>query len=262
MGPSLHYVSFPSLHDEPLVIGARLRLPQAVSHKQPAILILHGSAGPSLREGGYADVLNEAGFVTLEPDQWAARGLRGGAEGRPKTVIETLPDVYGARAFLAAHHAVDPKRIGVIGFSFGGVATMLAATRAQNEKYLGEGSFAALMPVYPVCWTYNHVPGFEFRDLVDAPILLVTGALDQYDNDPDAGLKLVAGLPPEDRGRVRTSVMAGAHHGFDMPGADMEVHDPFGNRGKGGPLTMRYNPEAAAQSHRLAVEFFTRVLAR
>jgi dienelactone hydrolase len=262
MGSSLHYVSFPSLHEVPLAIGARLHVPGSATHKLPAILILHGSAGPSLREGGYADVLNEAGFVTLEPDQWSARGLRGGAEGRPKTVVETLPDVYGARAFLAAHPAVDSKRIGVIGFSFGGVAAMLAATRAQNSKFLGEGSFAALMPVYPVCWTYNRVPGFEFRDLVDAPIHLVTGALDQYDNDPEAAPKLVATLPAEDRGRIRTSVMAGAHHGFDMPGADMEVHDPFGNQGKGGPLTMRHNPEATMQSHRLAVEFFTRAMAR
>ena len=262
MGPSLHYVCFPSLHDTPLAIGARLRLPRAASHKHPAILILHGSAGPSLREGGYADVLNEAGFVTLESDQWAARGLRGGADGRPKTVLETLPDVLGARAFLAAHPAVDPKRIGVIGFSFGGVAAMLAATRAQSEKFLTDGSFAALMPFYPVCWTYNRVPGFEFRDLVDAPIHLVTAALDQYDNDPEAGPKLVAGLPAQDRGVVRTTVIPQAHHGFDMPGADMEVQDPFGNQGKGGPLTMRYNADATAQSHRLAVEFFTRAMAR
>jgi dienelactone hydrolase len=257
---SLHYVSFPSLHDTPLAIGARLRLPRAASHKHPAILILHGSAGPSLREGGYADVLNEAGFVTLEPDQWAARGLRGGADGRPKTVLETLPDVFGARAFLAAHPAVDARRIGLLGFSFGGVATMLAATRAQADKY--DGEFAALMPVYPVCWAYNNAPGFEFRDLTDAPIHLVTGALDQYDNDPEAGPSLVASLPAADRSRVRTTVIPQAHHGFDMPGVDMEVQDPFGNRGKGGPLTMRYYADAATQSHRLAVEFFTRALAR
>jgi hypothetical protein len=41
----------------------------------------------------------------------------------------------------------------------------------------------------------------------------------------------------------------------------MEVQDPFGNQGKGGTLTMRYNPEATAQSHRLAVEFFSHALA-
>ena len=45
------------------------------------------------------------------------------------------------------------------GFFIGGVATMLAATRAQNEKFLGEGSFAALIAVYPVCWAYNRAPG-------------------------------------------------------------------------------------------------------
>jgi uncharacterized protein len=262
MGANLHYVCFPSLHDSPLAIAGRLRIPQTAMKNLPAVLILHGSAGPTLREGGYADVLNEAGFVTLELDQWSPRGLGGGADGRPKSVIETLPDVYGARLFLAAHPAVDSKRIAVMGFSFGGVASMLCATRAQNGRFLAEGSFAALMPVYPVCWTYNKLPGFEFHDLVDAPILLVTGALDQYDNDAEAGPKLVAGLDPADRARVRTCVMAQAHHGFDMPGADMEVTDPFGNRGEGGRVIMRYNPDAAGQSHRNAVEFFTRALAR
>src|SRR5215472_11722616 len=111
---SLHYIAFPTLHETPLTIAARLRLP-AGTDKRPAVIILHGSAGPSGREGGYAKVLNEAGFATLEPDQWAARGLKGGAEGRPRTVAETLPDVYGARRFLAAHPRIDATRIGVMG---------------------------------------------------------------------------------------------------------------------------------------------------
>lgn len=262
MDASLHYVCFPSLHDQPLPIAARLRVPKSAMRSLPAVLILHGSAGPSSREGGYADVLNEAGFATLEPDQWSSRGLAGGADGRPKSVVETLPDVYGARAFLAAHRAIDAKRIGVLGFSFGGVAAMLCATRAHNSRFLAEGSFAALMPVYPVCWAYNRLPGFEFGDLVNAAVLLVTGALDQYDNDAEAGPKLVAGLDPADRARIRTCVMPQAHHGFDMPGVDQEVTDPFGNRGEGGKVIMRYNAEAAAQSHRNAVEFFSRALAR
>jgi dienelactone hydrolase len=257
---SLHYITFNSLHPEPLSIAARLRVPQNVKAKYPAVLLLHGSAGPSGREGGYADALNEAGFVTLEPDQWSARGIAGGAAGRPKTVIETLPDVYGARAFLAAHPAVDAARIGVGGFSFGGVATMLSATHKHNDGFLGADHFRAFMPVYPATWTFNRVPNFEFGELVEAPILLITGALDQYDNDPEISAKLVAGLKPEDRARITLKVMPESHHGFDMPGADMEVNDPFGNQGRGGKVIMRYNPQTTKLSHRMAVEFFASAL--
>jgi uncharacterized protein len=230
--PSRHYVKFQSLHEPPLVVAARLMVPSAAEAKAPAVLILHGSAGPSTREGGYAEALHDAGFVTLEPDQWSCRGLAGGSEGRPKTVAETLPDVFGARAFLAAHPAVDPQRIAVMGFSFGGVASMLAATHAYNDRFLPDAHFAAFMPVYPACWTYNKLPGHEFGNLVDAPLMLVTGALDQYDDDPGAGDKLVASLPPSDSAHIRTRVFADAHHCFDMPGVDVIVEDPMSHRGK------------------------------
>ena len=258
---SPHYVAFPSLHEAPLTIAARLRIPET-SGPLPAVILLHGSTGPSEREGGYAEPLNEAGFVTLEPDQWSPRGLAGGAEGRPRTVVETLPDLYGARAWLAAHPKVDASRIGVIGFSFGAVAAMLAATRAHNDAFLGSDHFAALMPVYPICHLYNRVRGFEFGDLVDATVLIVTGALDGYDNDPKAGETLVASLAASDRAKIRTEVMAEAHHGFDMPGPSRRVQDPAGNRGAGGQLTMAYNPEAATRSHALAVEFFIETMPR
>jgi dienelactone hydrolase len=256
---TLHYVAVATLHEAPLNVAGRLRIPE-IEGRLPAVILLHGSAGPSEREGGYAGPLNEAGFVTLELDQWSPRGLAGGAEGRPRTVAETLPDLYGARAWLAAHPGVDATRIGVIGFSFGAVAAMLAATRAQNRLFLGDDHFAALMPVYPICHLYNRVRGFEFADLVDAPILIVTGALDAYDNDPTAGETLVAGLSDADRARVRTEVMAEAHHGFDMPGEARQVQDPAGNRGKGGLVTMAYNPEAAERAHALAVAFFTEAM--
>jgi dienelactone hydrolase len=258
--PSCHYVTFRSLHAVPLVLAARLLVPGAATGRSPAVLILHGSAGPSAREGGYAAALQEAGFVTLEPDQWSCRGLAGGSEGRPRTVAETLPDVFGAHAFLAAHPAVDPSRIAVMGFSFGGVASMLAATRAYNDRFLPGAHFRAFMPVYPACWTYNRLPGHEFGNLVDAPLMLVTGALDQYDDDPGAGDRLVASLSPADRAHVQTHVFAGAHHCFDMPGVDVVVEDPMSHRGAGGNVVMRHNAEATVQSHRLCVEFFGRTV--
>src|ERR1700761_4530238 len=155
---SRHYVTFTTATH---TVAARLRVPQDGKDKHPAGILLHGSAGPSLREGGYADVLNDAGFVTLEPDMWAARGFKGGAEGRPRPP-DALADLYGARELLKAHAAVDPKRIGAAGFSFGGVVCMLAATRRAAEA---QGAFPALMPVYPATWTYNKVPGLEFTDV-------------------------------------------------------------------------------------------------
>jgi len=255
--PSRHYIQFPSLHTPALNIAGRLMVPAGDRERSPAVILLHGSAGPTTREGGYAEALHAAGFVTLEPDQWAARGLAGGSEGRPRTIAETLPDVFGARAFLAAHPNVDPARIGVAGFSFGGVATMLAATRAYNDRFLPGSHFAAYMPFYPACWTYNCVPGHEFARPVDAPLLLVTGALDQYDDDAEAGPKLVAALPPADRARMRTEVYADAHHGFDMPGVDVVVQDPMSHRGAGGSVVMRYNPQATAKSRKLCVDFFS-----
>lgn len=258
--PGHAYVAFPSLHETPLTIAGRLSRPAPGDGKAPAVVILHGSAGPSAREAGYAAVLREAGFVTLEPDQWAARGLGGGDKGRPKTFTETLPDVFGALAYLAARPEVDAARIGLLGFSFGGVATMLSATRAHSDRFAQQRRFAAFMPFYPACWTYNTLPGQEFSGLVAAPLLLVTGALDEYDDDPDAGEKLAASLSPEDRAHMRTHVFAGAHHGFDVPGVDVAVPDPFCHRGKGGHVVMRHNPEATREAHRLAASFFRETL--
>ncbi|MDO8288893.1 MAG: dienelactone hydrolase family protein [Parvibaculum sp.] len=259
MPVSLHYVAFPSLHEVPLTIAGRLRVPSGEG-KKPAVLLLHGTAGPSAREGGYADGLNAAGFVTLELDQWAARGSTGGVAGRPKTVLETLPDVYGARAYLAAHAAVDASRIGVMGFSFGGIASMLAATHLRNDVFLKGDHFKAHMPFYPIGWAYNKVPGFEFGDLVDAPVMIVTGALDQYDNDPHVMEKLVATLDARDAAKITLKVMDNSHHCFDMPGADVVVNDPFSHQGKGGEVTMRCNEAAMADAHQLVVKFFSDVM--
>ncbi len=171
-------------------------------------------------------------------------------------MIETLPDVYGGHAFLAAHPAVDPARVGLAGFSFGGVATMLAATRRHNP----DDAFRAFLPVYPATWTWNRIPNFEFGDLVDAPHIA--------DDRRARSIRQRSRHVRETRRRTfahgscqdRAQGHAGSHHGFDMPEADMEVDDPFGNQGKGGKVVMRYNPDATRDAHRLAVEFFSAAL--
>jgi dienelactone hydrolase len=262
MNRGFHYVVFPSLHEKPLAIAARLGVPSEATRPMAAVVILHGSAGPTAREAGYAQALNDVGIATLEPDQWAPRQLEGGASGRPRTVAETLPDVFGAHKFLAANPSVDPRRIGLMGFSFGGIATFLAATKTQSALFATSGPFAAFMPCYPICWMYGKVRGHELSPLSGAPVFLLTAELDQYDNDSCAGENLVASLPPSDRAIVRTRAMADCHHGFDMPGADLKANDPASHRGAGGTAIMRYNGPATAEAHKLAAEFFLDALKR
>jgi len=39
----------------------------------------------------------------------------------------------------------------------------------------------AAVVLYPICWLYNHVPGADFGNLVDAQIRIMVGSADDYD---------------------------------------------------------------------------------
>jgi uncharacterized protein len=118
-------VSFPSaglrLHGVVAVPdGVR---PQA---RRAAFLVLHGFGSNSDSNNVLqpARVLGEFGYVTLRFDM---RGC-GKSEGEFGRVIcvEQVEDLSNALSFLAAHPAVDPDRIGVIGSSFGGAVAVYA----------------------------------------------------------------------------------------------------------------------------------------
>ena len=64
----------------------------------------------------------------------------------------------------------------------GGIQTMLTMTRRNSDAILGlDAHFKAAVALYPICWLYNHVPGADFVDLVDAPIRIMVGSEDDYD---------------------------------------------------------------------------------
>lgn len=252
---SLEPVEFPSLHESPLTIPALWR----PSAGRGAVVIAHGSLGPDSRGPALAAALAEAGIASLEIDMWRPRGLSGSLD-RPKTIPETLPDVFGAFAYLAARGDVDPRRIGISGFSWGGVLSMLTATRAYAERWLGaDRRFAAHAPFYPACWIYNAAPGFEFRDLTGAPILLQVGELDAYD-PPGTPQRLRDAVEREAPGVLRLVSHAGATHAFDRTEPDKTVTDPFAHGGRGGEVLFAANPEAAARARAAAARFFAEIL--
>lgn len=241
-------------------LGAVLRVPyKKDGDKVPAVIIVHGSGGVDSRGGHYAQELNKIGIATLEIDLWAARGVKTALE-RPKTVQETLPDTYAALNFLVNNPNIAANKIGITGFSWGGVVSMLTSVEANNIKYAINGErFAAHAPFYPVCWVYNKAPGYEFKDLTGAPILIQAGKADLYDA-PDTCEKLLETVPAKDRANVKLIMHDNATHAWERREPDAEAFDPYSHLGKGGFVPLKYNAKAAEDGTNALMEFFTKNL--
>jgi hypothetical protein len=121
----------------PAEIPGTLSLPSNAVGPVPAVVIGHASGGlmPEGPEADYVAALNAAGIATLVIDMWtprqvpsgaAAFGGGGGEDHRPRAIGDTLPDAFGALKFLAAHPAIDRKRVGMLGFSWGAMLSVLA----------------------------------------------------------------------------------------------------------------------------------------
>jgi dienelactone hydrolase len=242
---------------DPWSIAGELRIPQIEQKNFPAVIIVHGSNGVDTRGEYHAKSLNDKGIITLEIDMWAARKNFSGAGQRPKGVPETLPDAYGALAYLASLPFIDADRIGIMGFSWGGIVTMLTATKPYHDKMAPPDlGFAAHVAFYPICWGYNKLPGYEFRELTGAPVLILAGELDNYDA-PTSATDLVASLPDAAKKVVSSHVYPNATHGWNMQGnVDATINDPFAHRGRGGEVCFVSNPEIAQQSRNRTDEFF------
>lgn len=273
--PKISYVQFQSFDplnpEEPLTISGQLRVP--VLHDEepdtqqsvPAVLILHGSAGVDSRGKFYTKALNDAGIATLEIDMWAARGLTGGGD-RPALPTLTVPDAFGALKYLSEISNIDAERIGIMGFSWGGVVTMLAATESYATIYGNGLTFAAHVAHYPVCWAYNiELPppfpppvapfGLEFGNLTN-PLLIQVGDLDDYDEGGEQCQNLIASLSEEDQSIASVNVYPNAYHAWDRLQPSITVFDPFSHLGMGGDVEIVPNPGKAFQSRNKALRFF------
>jgi dienelactone hydrolase len=258
------YVSFASLATPPLSVAGKLVLPldeeRPAVKSMAAVLICHGSDGVDGRGEFYAPALHEAGIATLEIDMWAARGTGRGAASRPGSPIETLPDAFGALRFLAAQPEIDPARIGIRGFSWGGVVSLLSAIARHADPLKGAApGFSAHAANYPVCWLDGRSPAMALSGLTGAPVLIQTGDADTYD-DLDAGEKLLASLAPNDARHVRQRTHKGAGHGFDRDLPAKTINDPAAHNGASGEVVMAFHPDAAIAARTEIVAFFEAAL--
>ena len=286
--PQLSFVEFTSPNIDPslavgqLTIKGKLSLPLKfrqrddepgcvpIRRKLPAVLILHGSSGVDARGDFYEAALNDAGIATLQIDMWEARGVTGIAN-RPALPIFTYPDAFRALAFLSARPEIDADRIGVMGFSWGGVVSLGAAEQTYAGLFGSGRKFAAHLAHYPVCWGANQViaglppasSGTLFNTLTGAQVLIQIGGLDDYDNGTEPCKALALAANASNGNLVSVNEYPGATHAWDRLQVRVVAPDPFGNRGsyfQTGVLPLvRITPDvgAAFESRKKAVRFFS-----
>ena len=217
------HVSFPSLDgaaNAPVVLTA-LWFPVANASPgapAPAVALFHGCGGAFDRRGqlskrmqDYAALFNRVGFSALVVDSLGPRyevelcTQRVGS--RRVTQSNRRLDVLGAVTSLAERTDVDPRRIGIVGWSNGG-SSVLAATNLRHRDVaaaLAQPAFAVAF--YPGCEA-DLKRGYEAA----VPLLLLVGQADDW--TPAGPCRALA---REAGGQVKPQIegYAGAYHGFD-----------------------------------------------
>jgi uncharacterized protein len=241
-------------------VTGELRLPSRPG-PLPAVLILHGSAGVDGRGAFHAEALNHAGIATLEIDMFQGRG-------RPRFTRDNMPHVFESLQRMAGHPRIQPDRIGVMGFSWGGALSLFTSSHEVTRRYsTGGAQFAAHLPFYPVCWAHRTVlagtnPGYPrstYARVTGAPVHILAGDRDDYD-DPDSCARFVAELPAKVRSSFSLTIYPGATHGWNGR-ASGSYHDTAAGKGQGAYVTVVADPEIAQRSRDFAVAFFTKHLA-
>ena len=272
--PAISFVEIQSLDlqtRQPLTVKGRLNVPvEKNKHGKcslargglPAVVILHGSGGVDSRGEFYARALNDRGIATLEIDMWEARGVVGLAN-RPPHPIFTYPDAFAALAYLSSYPGINPGRIGVLGFSWGGVISMASATEIYATQFGGALRFKAHVAHYPICYAYNnpHIPYSEFgsnaaNPLTGAPILIQIGEKDDYDEGAAPCIALKASLPAGEQDLLTVATYDGAYHAWDRLQVPVTAEDPFSHLGAGGTIQIKPSVDQAYQSQKKAVQFF------
>jgi dienelactone hydrolase len=169
-----------SSFNPPRQVAARLYLPEGASppRKVPAVVMLHGASGIiQARERVYGPQYAAMGVAALVVDSFGSRrDLATSYIDRMLKITETtmVADAYAALQFLAARPEVDARRVALAGFSYGAMATVLAAYEQVASRFAPNGArFAAHVSYYGPC-----LARFANNRATGAPILMLMGELD------------------------------------------------------------------------------------
>ena len=198
--------------------------------RHAAIVLLHGRAGCyssaahgvytgatlSKRHKYWGEFWADHGYIAILVDSFKPRGYpsgfpRGSYENRPAAVSEQTVrplDAYGALRYLRSRDDVIKDRIGVQGWSNGGMTVLV--TMSDHAPGINRPSpdtgFRAALAEYPGCNMEAIQGGYQAY----APVLLMIGSADE-EVSPKRCEEFA------DRNKISKIVYEGAEHNFDDP---------------------------------------------
>ncbi len=272
-----------------LEIPAYLTLPKNGSGKNlPAIILPHG--GPWGRDSwgydGFAQFLANRGYAVLQPNFRASTGYgKKFLDAGNKQWGDKMQDdlTWGAK-YLISQGIADPKRIGIMGGSYGGYATLAGVTftpdlYAAAVDIVGPSNLVTLLETIPPYWEqirqlfYKRMGDpanaadkaqmerqspLSHADKIKTPLLVVQGANDPRVNKREADQIVIA---LRDRGfPVEYLVAPDEGHGFARPVNNMAMFataEKFLARYLGGRYQETMTPEVATRLKEITVDVKT-----
>ncbi len=158
------YETISFVTDDGVLLKGWLVKPSHPQAKSPAIIICHGVGANKSDFTDFAVTLARRGYFVLLFD-FRAHGESSGS--RTSLGYHEQKDVLAALSILKAREEIDPKRIGIYGFSMGGsTAILTAAQSGAFSAVVADSAFTSLKDQARTSITsFYHFPSFPFLHL-------------------------------------------------------------------------------------------------
>ncbi len=270
-------------------IPAYLTLPKGVApNNVPLVVFPHG--GPWARDSwgynSFAQFWANRGYAVLEPNFRGSTGYgkRFIDAGNKQWGDKMQDDITWGVKYLVAQGIADPKRVGIMGGSYGGYATLAGVTftpdlYAAAVDYVGPSNLITLLETIPPYWEsgrqvfyqrmgdpttaegkaqLNRQSPLNSATKIKTPLLVVQGANDPRVNKREADQIVIA---LRDRGfPVEYIVAPDEGHGFQRPVNNMAMFsqaEKFFAKYLGGRYQEGATPEVAQRLKEISVDVKT-----
>jgi dienelactone hydrolase len=205
------------------------------NERAPGIVVLHGCEGYRKRYDRIAQWLASYGYVAVAIDTLTPAGVTNSC-GHSEGSRREGKDARATLAWLRAQPFVDGSRLGVIGYSMGGIATLdVADPLVPKETPAG---LKAAVAYYPSC-------RYRTAESIAVPLAILDGDADDW---TPAGPCIALARAGTSVGKtVLIETYPGATHAFNV---DAPPRTAYGH-----PL--RYDPVAAADAANRTLDFFS-----